>query len=907
MPRSSRRPSERGGSAFDLKAGRGWARLFLERVARAVAHAERGAALLLEAVWDRDSGTLGLLPFEATVAAEIRRLGRELPVDLREPKDPAPRHPREGRDRWFVVRAARRRILPNDDRTGIATEPEPELNRGSAKSPLTTARYPFLGDTDPTHVSRLASVGMAVQVHWISAGDGRIFRAERWRLVGAAEDLCHASLLLHEYVRRRSPDAGIPDELLDLRPSARVRRHWDLGSFRPVGDRMARPIAPEAAARAFPIPDPEEGPPERGWLRHALLLGASGAGKTSFLAATARSAILRGHSVVLFDAHGDLAPAVLDALPAPALGRIVAIDATDRSGLPPGVSVFGPAPPEARTVAISHLLAALKRLTPDGTDLYWGFRLERLFETLLRLVQEQGGELVDLWELLTDRRRREAARLATARPDDARFLEEIEAILRRSPDFLWPAAARIAKVVATPVLTALLAPPGEGLPIARLLAEGRSILWRLPIGSLGPEATAFASSLLLTRLYLELVRSGEELRRSEELRTLFVLDEAHLLPPRLLSEMVAEGRKFGLGAVLATQYPDRLVAELRHALQGAAGSVRLFRVPWPAAAKTGEWGGLSRTEAESLLPVLPTGWMLRVETDPQGGRWLEAAPPPPQAEPARWTSRVTETRAEFGAEPVPAEPRRDARTAEAILLGLVAAEAERRPVDPGRLIRWIAGMPGVPVDPAEVAVWLPRLIARGRIQAGSEGLELTPAGAEEVGLTLSTGASRESDEHRALLVQAFRLFARRGERLEIIRQGAFDTRLPDGRVRLVPAPLVGTPAGTLWPFLERRRRDWVWRLGNGRDIYVEAEVSGAMRRERLRRDVEKAQQARAFLLCLVGDPEKAAAARRHLRALAPGSRDWTVWTLSAVGANPRGDGAPPADRERHGHYCSLSK
>src|SRR4029077_6400878 len=171
------------------------------------------------------------------------------------------------------------------------------------------------------------------------------------------------------------------------------------------------------------------------------------------------------------------------------------------------------------------------------------------------------------YDLLTHEPRREAARLSTRLPMAARFLEELPPILRRNPEFLWPAAARISKLVLDDALARLIAPRGGGGPIGALLRDGRSPIVRLPISRIGPEAAGLAATLIAARIYYE--RTGAWATGRPPL--LFALDEAQAFGPTLLSEIVSEGRKFGVTALLATQFPDRLPEPLRGAAAGSAG------------------------------------------------------------------------------------------------------------------------------------------------------------------------------------------------------------------------------------------------------------------------------------------------------------------------------------------------
>ncbi|MCI4344196.1 MAG: type IV secretory system conjugative DNA transfer family protein, partial [Thermoplasmata archaeon] len=534
--------------------------------------------------------------------------------------------------------------------------------------------------------------------------------------------------------------------------------------------------------------------------------------------------------------------------------------------------------------AAAHLVAALRRLSAENGETYWGYRLERLFDAFVRIVQGEGGDLVDLYALLTDERRRDAARLATRDPESARFLDELAVLLRRTPDLLWPAASRLAKVAATGPLRALLAPDGGAVELDDELAAGRSILVRAPIGELGPEGSSFAATLLVGRLYLALTaRAGSTV---PERPTLIVLDEAHAVAARLLVEILAEGRKFGVDALLATQYAERLAPELRAAAVGSAGRHVVFRTPRGGAIPAGAWLGLGAETSTVLLPQLPFGEAVVARPDDPLGLRVARLVGPPVEGPGPWTEMVKATALEFGAgQPsAGAAPFREARV-ETLLLALLGAR-ERGPgaVTLRAVIDRVAREEAEPVDPA---AWLlsARLAGqRGWIAGDDEDVVLTASGARFLGVGGATGATSETGEHRALLIEVFRLFARHGERLEIVRQGRFDRRLPDGRCCVLAEGGRALPPSQLARYLDLRRRSWLWRCFGGRDVHVEAEVSGALRADRIRRGVEKARDAAAFALFVAADPRLARRIRSvlHGERLVPGKAQ--VWTLRGARA-----------------------
>jgi len=584
-------------------------------------------------------------------------------------------------------------------------------------------------------------------------------------------------------------------------------------------------------------------------------------------------AIIGGRTVVVLDLHGDLAPAVIGGLPDAQRDRVVAVDASLRpvAGIS-GLVSAGPSPDRAA----GHFVAAVKRLSPDGGDLAWGFRLERIFDTFSRLVLESGGTLLDLYALLTDPRRREAALLDAHRPATNRFLEELGPIVRRNPEFLWSAATRLSKVALLPELAELLAPPEGGLDVEQLIRGGRSVLVRLPVAALGPEAAAFAATLVLGRIYLGLVATatGGDAR----LPVLLVLDEAQGFPPRLVSEILSDSRKFGLEALLATQYPERLSPELRAAAAGAATTFIAFRIPAASAVHVGPWVGLPVVDDAEQLTSMPSG--VAVVLDPSFGspRWLAEARPRRLPEEGGWEDAVTRTRAEFGVTSPLHDAGTDEEPAERVLLAILAGEEAGRPIPPDRVVLAASALAGPPLDAAELERAWARLEHGPECETTPHAVRLTAAGERRVGLGTATGAVSESAEHRALLLRAFRVFARKGYAIEILRQGRFDTTLPDGLFR----QLGSTPRAA--PFevartLDRIRTGWAWQCFSGRDVHVEAEVSGALRPERIRRGCAKAKARGAHALFLVGDAVRARRVRSTLRSLGLGPDRAQVWIL----------------------------
>ena len=830
-------------------------------LARLLAASRAPAAALFESEADgeREAETiLTVRPAGVVRALRESPAGTSVELEERTAKPPAPPPSFRGARLGFVTRAVGPRNSPHDDEHAT-------IDRIGIRAAVAAGGW------------------LGLQTFWLPTGRGTLWLARRFRVAARTRT----------EVDRRFFEVGTAVAAAwcqRLRLAASFRegtfgqaREWRNGGIRTIPTDGWFERSPEAAARtALSTGGAEESSAEQPLSTPAIVLGASGAGKTTFLARETARRVRRGEAVVVIDVHGDISPAVLARLEPEFRARVLALDVTARPV--PGIAAL--ALQGSLDRAVAHLVAAVKRLTPDGTDLYWGFRLERVFDTFVRLAVESGGSLLDVYDLLTNPGRREAARLSTRSAELARFLDELSPVVRRNPEFLWSAATRLSKLVLVPALRELLAPEGGGLPVEALLAEGRSVFVRLPFASLGPEGSAFAATLVLGRVYLGLAALAEE--RGRRAPVFVVLDESHVFSPRLVAELVTEGRKFGLHPVIATQYPERLAHELQAAARGALRGFVAFRVPRPSAVEVGAWLGLGPSEAVELLPNLPTGHGLARDPSSEEVRPIVPEGTAPVDDPATWQEAVTKTRREFVLATSSLEegsPELEP-VCERLLLAVLAKTEAGEKVRREDVVAAAVVLPGTALDPALLAHGITALFRDGSLGEGEAGVHLTPAGERRLGLTTPTEATRETAEHRALLMGAFRLFARRGYRLEILRQGRFDTTLPDARLCQLPDRTGALTPAQLASEVERAREGWAWNFFRGRDVFVEAEVSGALRPERIRHGVAKARAHGAFVVFVVGDAARARRARDALKGAGVGPDRAQVWTLPTGLARP---------------------
>ncbi|HEV2519799.1 MAG TPA: DUF87 domain-containing protein [Thermoplasmata archaeon] len=859
--------------------GPAWDLPFLRRLAEGLAACPPGHAILVETSYRSDPW---VVPGSPAMGPLIERAAEGIPGQLERIGRPVPTLGSIGPSIRFGI------LFPQAAAPGRGGELSGGPRSDLAAEEGLDAWLP--GEPWPRGAEEGAT-GVA-QWHWFATGGSEL--AVRVRYVVSAGDATAPagfpippSGILRQLSRNGTTVAGV-----GFRPSRRRRRSWASGSLAALSAGAPFRLSPGDAARAVRPPRPTPALDDAVLQRHLAALGASGSGKSSFLAALARDRIARGLATIVLDVHGDLGPGIAAGLDPSARARLTAVDATRPVGEIPGIALFSSEEPDGRDREASHLVASLRHLAHEGSEVYWGHRLEQIFDVFVRLVEEENGGFSDLYEMLTDPARRDAARASTASPVAARFLDELPALLRRNPEYLQAAVARVQKVAHHPKLRNLLDAAERAIDLPGIFDQGGSIVFRIPSAQLGPSESRFAATLIVSRAYLAVAAAGS---RPSGLRVLAILDEAQSVSPTLLSEILCEGRKFGFGAAMATQYAARLAPDALNAAEGAVGTHLVFHVPRSGAAAAGRWVGLEKATAERLLPALPPGIAVLDVALSAGPRGLVRTPPPTEDGGNAWQEVARRTSVDLGpgnsTEPTIAQ--RHAME-EAVLRALFVQETELRASDRAGILDRASGA-GTGFDRVALAARLPGLIQRGWVEESADGLRLTAAGAGRLGVGQPTGAVREGDEHRLLLIEAMRIFARQGAWLEILPQGRFDTRLPDGWYRQLPRDLAKLAPGELLRETQNRAQRWVWRAFGGRNVHVEAEVSGAERAERIRRGLSKASRAGAAVVFLVADARRARKVREVLHRAAAHPPEAQVWTLPKVrpGARNRQRGQAP--------------
>lgn len=309
-------------------------------------------------------------------------------------------------------------------------------------------------------------------------------------------------------------------------------------------------------------------------LRHLLLVGKTGSGKSTYMRGLLAADIEAGHGLLLIDPHGDLAHEVRSLVPRRRKNDLVRFNAADPDC--PGLNPLR-SPAESRFLAVANVLATMRKLW-DAT--FWGPRTEHVLRhALLAATEIRGATLAHARELLLKPLRREShLRQVTDEAVRAFWLTEFPGYgPRLQAEVIAPILNKLGALLASGVVGSIVTKCRPRFDPARLMARGAIVIASLPKGRIGEDATLFLGGMLLGAFeHAALARAA----LAPELRRPFMIhvDEVGSFASEPLLELLAEGRKFAVGLTLATQSLAALELQVRAALLGNAGSLVAFRV-----------------------------------------------------------------------------------------------------------------------------------------------------------------------------------------------------------------------------------------------------------------------------------------------------------------------------------------
>ena len=365
-------------------------------------------------------------------------------------------------------------------------------------------------------------------------------------------------------------------------------------------------------------------------LYHTVLLGPTGAGKSTALAHLALADIHAGRGVLLIDPKTDLVADILARIPEQRRDDVVVIDPT--SSRPVGIN------PLARTqtarsgaspeLVADTVLATLKGVFAES----WGVRVEQvLAAALLTLARTPGATLVDLPLVLTNPAYRQ--RLVAASGADplgtGQFWAAYEALSEaQRQQWVGPVLTRLQPFLIRPHLRATLGQAAPSFDLGEVFTRRRIVLVSLNKGVLGAESARLLGSLLVGQLWpLILARAAVEPSRRHVVSVFIDEVQDYLSLPGSLADALAQARSLGAAFHLAHQYRGQLPAALKAGIDANARNKIIFSLSVADAAELARQAiGLEAADFQ-LLPRF--GVYARTMHHGRENPWCQATTLPP--------------------------------------------------------------------------------------------------------------------------------------------------------------------------------------------------------------------------------------------------------------------------------------
>ncbi len=303
--------------------------------------------------------------------------------------------------------------------------------------------------------------------------------------------------------------------------------------------------------------------------QHLLCLGKSGYGKTTIALRMIRDDLRRGRGLCILGSEAELfRDWVLPMVPKERANDVLVFRPAD-----PGCTLtwnpLSVEDGEDQALAAGELFSIFKRSIGETTI---GARADAILSAAFGvLVGRRGATLWSVIRLLED----EAYRAAVIAEVEDPYLRDFwtKTFPEYPPGAALPLANRLHQFLRLPQLRAALCHPISSFSIREALAKGKILIFDL--SGLDPDAARLVGQMLLSKFQIELMRR-ERIPEDQRTPVHVYVDEFHVFADSAEGtwrELLARGRRFGLGLHLFTQHPNQLPRSLQHEIFGNVSSV----------------------------------------------------------------------------------------------------------------------------------------------------------------------------------------------------------------------------------------------------------------------------------------------------------------------------------------------
>lgn len=303
---------------------------------------------------------------------------------------------------------------------------------------------------------------------------------------------------------------------------------------------------------------------------HTLILGRTGTGKSNFIKNLASHiGKMDGANIILIDFHGILAGEVIEICSH--MDLIYLSPKTNSGNRKIKINVLKGARDSSISLYLLSQIFSKENSLSGGT---WGPRLQTIFTAVLREYVRQYSEptLREFLQLITDRKMMIELRKNSS-SDASTILLNLTKNWDSWIEYSMSTVNKIFPIISDENISSFISSREESVEIVNELKQGgKLIIVDVSKTRFSIQQARIISSMILNRIWNDILQNGNIQK------TMVIVDEAQNLNSSIVSEILSEGRKFGLFITLASQFLGQYDQNLRESLISNCGKIFCFNM-----------------------------------------------------------------------------------------------------------------------------------------------------------------------------------------------------------------------------------------------------------------------------------------------------------------------------------------
>lgn len=321
-------------------------------------------------------------------------------------------------------------------------------------------------------------------------------------------------------------------------------------------------------------------------MRHLYVIGQTGTGKSTLLLNMAYQDILDGKGACIMDPHGDLADALIGAIPPHRIDDVIYFDPSDTS-YPLGMNMleFDPKYPEQKTFVINEMLKIFDKLYDLKTT--GGPMFEQYMRNAMLLIMEDtasGSTIMEISKVLSDEdfRRSKLAKCTNQVVYDfwTKEAEKAggEAALANMVPYI---TSKLTQFVSNDIMRPIIGQQESAFNFRDIMDKKKILLINLAKGKIGDLNAKLLGMIIIGKILMSAL-SRTDIPESERQDFFLYVDEFQNFLTDSIAIILSEARKYRLSLNIAHQYIGQLKdgnnEQIKNAIFGNVGSKAIFRI-----------------------------------------------------------------------------------------------------------------------------------------------------------------------------------------------------------------------------------------------------------------------------------------------------------------------------------------